>query len=262
MTEEFKAQFRNEGEPMFPETDPEKENSASSPEVDEDEKETKDDTTQAPEGDDKNTPDDPDKDVPFHQHPRWKEREEEWTKRFNEQEARQQDEIKKIREEFSEARKDNADATEIPSWFGGDQDQWNEYRKWEDEKLAKAEARAIEKLKSEKETEDKAVKEATDYMVSEINTIQSDKTLNPDGLKIDQNKLLKIVLDNQLVDTQGRWNYKAGWMILRGQTKPEKKPDANEKRKDLASALNSDSKPEKKPAPYKTNEDFKTNKPW
>lgn len=232
------------------------ENPASSPG-----EENQDDTPQTPEGDD-NTPEDPDKDVPFHEHPRWKQREDEWTKRFNEQETRQQDEIKNIREEFGNARKDNDEATEIPGWFGGDQDQWNEYRKWEDDKLAKAEQRAIDKVKAEKDGQDKAVKEATDYMTSEINTIQSDKTLNPEGQKIDQNKLLKIVLDNKLVDTDGKWNYRAGWMILKGQPKTAKKPDANEKRKDLAGALNSDSKPEKKPATYKTNEDFQKERPW
>lgn len=261
MTEKTMVQIRNEGEPAFPEVDTENENSASSPEV-QDEKETEDDTTQSPEGDE-NTQEDPEKDVPFHEHPRWKEREKNWEDRFNAQETRHQDELKSIREEFGQARKDNAEATEIPSWFGGDQDAWNEYRKWEDDKLAKAEARAIEKLKSEKATEDKAVREATEFLQSEVNTIQTDKTLNPDGLKVDQNKLLKIVLDNQLVDTRGRWNYRAGWMILRGQTqKADDKPDANEKRKNLAGALNSDSKPEKKPAPYKTNEDFRNNKPW
>ena len=260
MTEKNKVQLRHEGQPAFS-ADKENENSSSSPEV-KDEKETTTDTTHSPDGDKTNNQDDPDKDLPFHKHHRWEEREKEWKDRFNELETRHQDELQKIREEFGNARKDNAENSEIPDWFGGTQEQWDSYRKWEDEKLAKAEARAIEKLKSEKDTEDKAVKEATQYMESEIATIESDKTLNPDGLKVDPNKLLKIVLDNDLIDSKGKWNYRAGWQILRNSTKAPAPATDTKERKNIAGALNSDSKPEKKPAPYKTNQDFKTNRPW
>lgn len=260
MTEENKVQFRHEGQPAF-EANKENDNSSSSPEVTP-EKETTTDTTHSPDGDKSNNQDDPHKDLPFHEHPRWKQREDEWKQRFNESETRHQSELQKIREEFGTARKDNANNDEIPDWFGGTQEQWDSYRKWEDEKLAKAETRAIEKLKSEKDTETKAQQEATQYMESEIATIESDKTINPDGLKVDPNKLLKIVLDNDLIDSKGRWNYKAGFQILKNSTKAPAPITDTKDRKNLAGATNSDSKPEKKPTPFKTNEDFKRNKPW
>ena len=68
--------------------------------------------------DDKNQKD-PHKDVPFHDHPRWKQREEEWQNRFNTQEKRHQDDIKSVRDEFATARKDNRENDQIPAWFGG-----------------------------------------------------------------------------------------------------------------------------------------------
>lgn len=263
MTEETKVQFRSEGEPAF-KPDTGNDNPASSPEV-KDPKETTTDTTHSPDGGGNNQ-DDPHKDTPFHEHPRWKEREDEWTKRFNDQESRHQDELQKIREEFGLARKNNAENTDIPSWFGGTQEQWDEYRKWEDERLEKAQTQAIEKIKSEKTAEEKAIKEATDFMNSEISFIESDKTINPEGLKVDPNKLLKFVLENHekynLIDHQNRWNYRSAWLIMRSLTpKTETKPNTEERKK-IAGALDSDSKPEKKPAPYKTNEDFRRNKPW
>lgn len=251
MDEENKAQFRNEGDPAF-ETDTENDNSADSQSGEETEGEGNDGQG---EGDGQH-----DDKIPFHEHPRWKERENEWNNRFNDQEARHKKDLEDLRKEFSGARKENTENTEIPPWFGGDQKQWDEYRKYEDDRLSKAEERAVEKLTKAKEAEDKAVKDATDYMESEIKAIEADKDLNPSGSKIDPNKLLKFVLDNELIDSKGRWNYRAGWKFMNA-GKPSPKQQIDEKKK-IAGATGTDHKGEKKPAPYKTSADFKKNKPW
>lgn len=255
MADNDKVLFRNEGEPAFP-VDTENDNSAESP---------SDQTTMDTGEDPSNTgnekkPDAEKKEVPFDQHPAWKEREQTWDKRFNEQERRHQDDLAAIRTEFGAARKDNADQTKIPSWFGGDQAAWDAYRSDRDAELKSAEDRAYARVNQEKSTQDKAVKEATDYMQAEMATIESDKTLNPTGAKIDPNKLLKIVIDNDLVDSKGRWNYRAGFAILQSQTKTAPKGD----RKVLAGASTSDDRPETKPTDYKTSVDFKKPgaRPW
>ncbi|KKW00452.1 MAG: hypothetical protein UY34_C0028G0013 [Parcubacteria group bacterium GW2011_GWA2_48_9] len=205
--------------------------------------------------------DDPDKDKPFHEHPRWKQRETEWESRFNEQETRHQEDLKGIREEFGKARKDNSEQVKIPSWFGGTQEQWDAYRDDRDKELKSAEDRAYDRLKQEGSASDKAVKEATDYMQSEITFLESDKTLNPEGKKVDPNKLLKIVMDNDLVDSKGRWNYRAGFRMMKSSPAAPTAPKPGE-RKVIAGATNSESKGESKPAPYKTSADFKKNRPW
>lgn len=249
MTEENLA-FRQEGDPAFPTK--ENENSASSPE-----EKTKTEDTQSDEGDD-TQPKKDEKDIPFHEHPRWKEREENWTNRFNEQETRHQDDLKALREEFGDMRKANAEQLNIPSWFGGTEEEWKAYKQDEDNKLKQAEERAIERINKTREKEDKAVKEATDYMQSEINTIQDDKTINPDGAKVDPNKLLKFVLDNDLVDSKGRWNYRAGFQMMK--TKSDKTDIKNKKA--IAGATTSEDKAETKPPTYATPNDFKKNRPW
>ncbi len=202
------------------------------------------------------------KDGGFLDHPRWKEREEDWKKRFNDQETRHQADLQAIREEFGTARKDNAKETKIPSWFGGTQEQWDAYRTDRDQEIKAAEERAIERVKGEKSAEEKAIKEATDFMQAEIAAIESDKELNPDGSKVDPNKLLKIVLDNELVDSKGRWNYRAGFKIMKangGTTTQNTTGD----RKKIAGATTSESKAESKPQAFKTGADFKGGKrPW
>lgn len=231
----------------------ENENSEDSP------NETNDtDDTHSPDGEKKNNQDDPDKDKPFHEHPRWKERETEWSDKFNKQEERHQEDIKSLREEFAGARKANAEENKIPSWFGGSQEQWDAYRSDRDTEIKAAEERAYQRLTSVKTADEKAVAEATSYMQSQLTTIESDKTINPAGLKIDPNKLLKIVMDNDLIDSKGRWNYKAGWMIYQAQ----EKPTAFGNRKFIAGAIISEDKGETKPTPYKTSADFKKSHPW
>lgn len=214
---------------------------------------------------DANTQDDPDKDKPFHEHPRWKQRETEWETRFNEQERRHQDDMKSLRDEFSGQRKANAEQTQIPSWFGGTQEQWDAYRADRDAEITSAEERAVKRIEQQKETQSKAVKEATDYMKSELATIEKDKTLNPTGTKIDPKKLLQAVLDNDLVDSQGRWNYRAGFRLLQqqgGAGTQGTKPKTGDKKIIAGATTTTENRAETQTPKYKTSADFKKNRPW
>lgn len=215
--------------------------------------------TQSPEGD--NTQGEEEK-LPFHQHPRWTEREEEWKKRFNESEQRHEDDMKKLREEFSGARKENAQQTQIPQWFGGTKEQWDAYRQDQDALLAQAEERALNRINKGKTDDERRVAEATQYMKSEIDFIGTDKTINPKGLKVDPEKLLKVVMDNDLIDSKGRWNYRAGFKVMIANAAPAPAPKQNPERKEVAAATTSESGGEQKPSTVKTSVDFKTKRPW
>ncbi len=129
-----------------------------------------------------------------------------------------------------------------------------------DKQLQAAEERAFKRFQDQTGAQDKLVQEATEYMQAEVKAIESDKELNPTGAKIDPNKLLKFVLDNDLVDSKGRWNYRAGFRIMGAQA-ASAKANAGD-RKDIAGATTSEPKPESKPAAFKTSEDFKVNRPW
>lgn len=188
-------------------------------------------------------------------------------------ETRTKEAIENLRKEFGQQRDQNASQEKIPSWFGGSQEQWNEYRVWNDEQLKTAETRAIEgvlKTSTEKtETEAKAVQEATDYLNTEVAAITADKELNPSGKPIDANALFKIVFDNQLVDTKGRWNYRAGARIMNSHPNASHapKPVETQEEKDkkaLAGATvdRGGSGTSQGPKDFKTSNDFKTKRPW
>ena len=270
MTDNLQTQFPTEGQPAFPVVDTENDNSAASST----EEETTTEETPASRGDetlDEKKPqgDEATKskgDENFADHPRWKEREEDWKGRFNDQETRHSNSIQQLREEFGGKDKTSSDepASEIPSWFGGDEAQWHQYKV--DQKTLLDNTRTEwEKSQTEKtETEQKAIQDATDYMNTEVSVIENDKTLNPDGIKIDKNKLLKFTMDNELVDTQGRWNYNAAYRLMQAGVKSARADSVQEK-KDIAGATITEKNGAETDRPnYTTTEDFNNpaNRPW
>ena len=254
------TEFKTEGQPAFPVTDKEATSTESSTES------ANADQTGAS---DQNKKDDGTKngdvDERLFNHPRWIERDNDWKKRFNEQELRHTEELGKIREEIRGGNKETtAASTEVPAWFGGDEKQWAEYQKWNTELITKAKQEARDETLKEFETrstsEQRAVDEATKFFTDEVTAIESDKTLNPQGLKIDRNKLLKAALDFDLVDSKGRWNYRAAWRFLQN---GQSKTDTND-RKGIASATTSERGGDSKPPAFMTTGDFKnpSNRPW
>lgn len=281
MNEQISAQFRTEGTPAFPVESPESDNSAASP------AETTDTTqTQSQEGEQAPAEsqaggEEGGKDRGFADDPRWQERESDWKTRFNEQETRHTDELKKLNESIpnlianalkeagvsKDAPTAPASVTpqQIPSWFGGDEQQWAEFQGWNNTLIAQAEDRGAQKaqkaIEDKSTAEQKAIEDATNYMNSEIGVIESDKTINPQGVKVDRNKLLKFTIDNDLVDSNGRWNYKAAFRLMQGVNAPA---PANQDRKKIAAETTSDNRPEVRPDPIVTSSDFSKPgaRPW
>lgn len=259
MTDDIKTQFRQEGEPAFQAENTETDNSADS-------SKEKTDTDQAGSSDQQDkkqtdTDDKDGKDAGLADHPRWKEREDDWKQRFNDQEERHTKELESLRQEIDEKIKPKGDIdSKIPSWFGGDEEQWAEYQRHEEARLAQAEERAVKRLSSQEEQKQKAIDTATKYFQDEVVTIETDKDLNPDGQKVDRNKLLKTAMDFDLVDSKGRWNYRAAWQFMKNSI-TRSKADSTEERKKIASATTSDNKAETKPESFRTPKDFQ-GKSW
>lgn len=281
MTEKIRTELKREGQLAFPEVNTENENSAKSST-----EKTDIDQTQSQEGESNSGADNKDGDIEkkdgedekldnFANHPRWKEREETHKKRYNEQEVRHSENIENIRKEYeekmsklkeeilSEVRGNNPDKnkTEIPFWFNGDEEQWREYSKHEDERINRAVESRFSEVDKKTAEQQSLIDEATKYMHDEVNSIEKDKNLNPTGEKIDREKLWKVVDDYKLLDDKKRWNYRAAWLILRGMAnKPTK--DLGEKKK-LANELNSENRGETKEPYVATSETFKGgNRPW
>jgi len=265
--EEVMADIRREGDPAFPE-DTENDNSASSPEEETNIEETdtsnqdKQEDDKQEEGKEEETPDDkPDRG--FADHPRFKElinEKNELKKKLNEQ----SDEFAKLREEV-EAKIENTKSSEtqpasepVPTYFNGDEEAYRAFSKDLDARISKAreeaKAETLRELDNKTSSEKKAIEDAKVYFQSQVDEIESDS-----GEKVDPNKLLKTVLDNDLTDSKGRWNYKAGWRLLKASKAPVKKE--NKERKEIAGVTTSNNRAEKKPSPYATSKDFK-GKSW
>lgn len=266
MSENTQTQFRTEGQPLFERESTENDNSAESSTV---EKTNETDQTQSQDGEQSSADAQQGqkdggaaKDMNLNDHPRWKEREDDWTKRFNEQEERHLQEIQKIREEIMSSKNaqhsqgTNGESTEIPPWFNGDEKQWAEFQSWNEGLITKAQERALNAIKAKSEEEQRAIDEATQFFNNEVAAIESDKDLNPQGMQIDRNKLLKTAIDNDLVDSKGRWNYKAAFRLMKPAEVFQAKK-ALEEKKHIASATMSDNRAETKASREKTSQDFK-----
>lgn len=269
MTENM-TQFKTEGQPAFPVENGENDNSSSSSEG----KETNTDQNQSQEGDQNSGADNKDGgegDKGFADHPRWIERETQWKDRFNQQEKRHADEIENLRKEIESIKGGNKPATqnndsaptEVPSWFGGDDKQWKEFVAWNQNLLKGVSESAIKSIDERSTAEQAKIDEATKFFTDEVARIESDKTINPTGDKIDQNKLLKFVMDNDLVDSKGRWNYKAGFLLMKAQGTGKKTAVLDEKKK-IAGASASDKRSDPGPSEVTSSEDFKKPgaRPW
>lgn len=259
MNEEIKTQSVSDEKPVFPlDADKEKENSADSSTVEK----TNTNSTESSEQDKKQTEEKKGGEENFADHPRWKEREDDWTKRFNEQEKRHVDELTKFRGEIDEKLKvktESSESTQVPAWFGGDEDAWKEYlgflEKQNEGILSKAEERALNRITAKQTEEQKAIDVATTYFNESVATIETDKTINPDGTKVDRNKLLKFTLDNDLVDSKGRWNYRAAFQLMKAGATSVKSDSTDEKKK-IAAATTSENRAEEKKAGFTTSTDF------
>lgn len=265
MGNEAPTQIRVEGQPAFPTTDTENDNSAASS-AGEETTEEQNGAAAADQGADKGTTTDQGKktDGPFNEHPAWKEREKTWTERFNEQEQRHQADLQKLREEFGGKKPapaaPAADEADIPDWFGGTAEQWAAFEAKVQERAEKAYEAREAKAREAKEAEEKAVADANEYLKTELAAIEADKTLNPTGEKIDRNKLLKFVLENHLVDDQNRWDYRKGYRFMKA-SEHTKASHAGDRKK-VAGATTSEQRAEKPATALKTREDFQKKRPW
>lgn len=266
MTENTTAEFKSEGQKLFENADSENDNSSSSPEVDQ--KETSNDQTGSSDQDNKQTDENKNGAAEnLANHPRWKEREDDWKSRYNEQEQRHIAEIGRLREEFmGKLPKDNTlgkGPVEIPPWFGGDEKQWSDFLEFNKTFVSQAKSEALKEIETKSAAEQKAIADATTYFNDQVGALEADKTLNPQGEKVDRNKLLKFVLDNDLVDSQGRWNYRAGFQMMKvGATTA--KTEGIAERKKIAGATTSENRSETKQPTFKTSADFKKagERPW
>jgi hypothetical protein len=165
-------------------------------------------------------------------------------------EKRLAEESSKLESNLADKFSPKEETTTIPVWFGGDEAQWKAYQADQARIVEEAKERAIREIETRTQAEQAKVKEAQDWFEQSVSELEST------GAKVDRNKLLKFVADNELVDSKGRWNYKAGYQFMAAQEQLKAKPDLTDKKR-LAASTTSNNKAEDKPKDYKTPDDFK-----
>jgi hypothetical protein len=200
----------------------------------------------APESSTEDKQEDEKPNVPFHEDPKIQEYiQRQVDKRIEQESSRIDEKLSQIPQQ--------EEPSDIPVWFGGDEIAWKAFQADQDKLVTQAEERAFQRIKQEEDQQKQRVNEANEWLETNIREIEST------GFKVDKNKLLKTAADFELVDTKGRWNYKAAAEILK---REEKKTDPTlPERKKLASVTTETDIKEDKPKDYTTPEDLR-NKGW
>lgn len=173
-----------------------------------------------------------DDNVPFHQHPRWKE---------VYQKAKKVDELEARLAELSERkvespRQESSSVSVKPKWFtdvygAENEEAWRDYRQSQDQLLSQAESRAVDRIRREQKEEGEKLTKANDYIK------QSVEALREEGHQFDENKLMKVMAEYRPVDESGTmWDFKRGMEIY---ALLEKKPSADAKKRVAASTMKS-----------------------
>jgi hypothetical protein len=236
MSELDLADFPKEDASPFEE--PEKETPSDSPAEDKptDDTVTEPADTQPSEGETpsteetQNTPDEPKK--PFHEDPAIQEY---LQRQLDVRDSKNREEIRKEIEQ-SLLSKFPPQETNIPSWFGGDEQQWRAYQADQQRLVDTAKAEALLEIENRSKAEQERVAQANSYIDSQLAALQSE------GKKFDRNELLKIVTDFRPVNESGNWDFRKAYEIY--ELKQAKDPEKSKARKALASTTTSNPKAE------------------
>lgn len=249
MPDEILTDFKREGEPAFPVETAENPAPESSPENNQPNvtPSSEGEPAATPPGQDGSNTQTEDK-TPFDEHPRWKALLEK-----DKQRDAELAELRAFREQASPIldKFSPKEETNIPIWFGGDEAQWKAYLADQARIVEEAQAKAVAAIESKTQAEQERIQAANVWFESSVSEIEST------GAKVDRNKLLKFVMDNQLIDTEGRWNYKKGYEFMTALERAKQEPSNLSDRKNLAAATTSESKAEDKPTDVQTSASLK-----
>lgn len=190
--------------------------------------------------------------VPFHQHPRWVEREKE-LKELRERDEAMAAELAEIR-----AAKTSQEDTEIPAWFSelyGDN--VTAYQKYQEHEQSRTEEIKNQILTEQQTAAQKAQQETerwNKWVEDEISSLQAE------GNTFDRNKLINTMLEYSPTDANNNLDFKKGMAIYKAL---EGKPDTAkaEARKELADTATVTTKGEPAKKDYMTPAELR-NKSW
>lgn len=189
----------------------------------------------------------PDKELPFHEHPRWKAREEE---------------LENLRHEVIELKtlkEDKKENTTIPEWFkelfGENEKAWEKYSERESVREQEIEQKIISRQEETRVQSENEIKYWNKWVDDEIGRLEGE------GKHFDKNKLIKTMLDYRPSDEKGNFDFNAGYKIYEALEMKEANPAKSEARKQLADTATKSSRSEPQKKDYMTSNELR-HKSW
>lgn len=195
-----------------------------------------------------------DKQVPFHEHPRWKEREEE----LKELRAFKDEASSKL-SEFERKISKPSENTNIPDWFkelyGENEVAWQKYQEHSQQEREQMKKDILAEQEAKREEAQKEETYWNNWVEEGIRGLQSV------GLEFDRNVLIKTMLDNpkEVTNALGNFDFNLGYKLYREQNPiSQVNTDA---RKRIADTTTKSSSTEKRAKDYMTSNELR-GKSW
>ena len=257
MAENILADIPKEGENPF-EDNEEKETPADSPtetkpEEEKPSQEGEKESSEEKKPEDSNTPEEQ---IPFHKHPRWKEI---YSK--NQELEQKVAELSRFKEEISPKLQELEEKKQpIPNWFadtfGEDEAKWEAFQTYDRQRREEIKDEIYSENEEYYRNQQEQTKKWSDWTTNQL------QDLKDEGLKFEENELLKVLVDYKPVDDQGNLNFHKGYeILLKGKAADEvEKSRKTEQKKKIASQSMAEGSGESQ-RNYKTSKDLR-NKDW
>lgn len=193
----------------------------------------------------------------FDKHPRWQEMLQErnsFREKAQEFESRL-NQIQPIVEEYQKSLRQNE--PEIPIWFNGDATQWRAFNdEYIEKRIAQVEQNTIKRIEEKNNLERKRAQEAQEWIEGGLKALESEFG------EVDRNRILKTALDEDIVDSKGRYNLRAAYFIVKASESnaAAASKETSIRKKVISSSHDVGTEP--KSREYRVSDDFKINRPW
>lgn len=185
--------------------------------------------------------------VPFHQHPRWKAREQEWQEKFETMKRTYDEELGKVKQSIDSFKPQTAEA--IPEWYkyyyGEDAKGYELYKQFHNSEKERIKQEALEEIRKAELQEQETTQKWNNWIEDQI------KSLEDNGKKFDRNKLLKQMEDYPIYGKDGLYDFNKSYELYE-KFNPSNDSSKSEARKEIANNTTSGSKGEPKQRDYVT----------
>lgn len=197
------------------------------------------------------------KELPFHQNPRWIERENELKTLREKSEIYEKDlaELKQFKEQASQKKSD----TKVPEWFstlyGDNLEAWEKYSEHSKNEREEMKREILEAQQQEVVKAQEQEKYWNNWVEGEMVKLETR------GYKFDRNELAQVILKTRPTDSSGNLDFEAGYETYIARKGPAVNPQQSQARKQVADSVTRSSRGEPTPKDYMTSNELR-NKSW